>query len=52
MRSANLASIYRDAGLGDVSVREAIRPVNADYANFSAHLFLTESYDALRIRAR
>ena len=28
--------------------REAARAVNADYANYSAHLFLAESYDALR----
>ncbi len=48
VRSANLASIYRDAGMTDFSVREASRAVNADYANYSAHLFLSESYDALR----
>ena len=32
----------------DVSVREAARAVNYDYANYSAHLFLADSYDALR----
>jgi hypothetical protein len=48
VRSANLANIYRDAGMTDVSMREAFRAVNADYANYSAHLFLAESYDALR----
>jgi predicted Zn-dependent protease len=48
IRSANLAHIYRDAGMEDVSVREAVRAVNSDYANYSAHLFLAESYDALR----
>jgi len=47
-RSANLAGIYRDAGLIDWSTREASRAVNADYGNFSAHLFLASSYDALR----
>jgi len=31
-----------------VSEREAIRAVHADYANFSAHLFLADSYNALR----
>ena len=46
--SANLASAYRDAGLTDVSVREASRAVNSDYGNHAAHLFLAESYDALR----
>jgi tetratricopeptide (TPR) repeat protein len=48
VQRANLASIYRDAGLIDVSVREASRAVEDDYANASAHLFLSESYDALR----
>ena len=42
--SANLASIYRDAGMTDVSVREAARAVTDDYANASAHLFLSDSY--------
>ncbi len=42
--SANLASIYRDAGMTDVSVREATRAVTDDYANDSAHLFLADSY--------
>ncbi len=48
VRSANLASIYRDEGMTDVSVREAAKAVNDDYANYSAHQFLAESYDALR----
>ena len=48
VRGANLAAIYRDAGMTDVSVREASRAVNSDYANYSAHLFLANSYDALR----
>ncbi|HRZ99913.1 MAG TPA: FecR domain-containing protein [Candidatus Paceibacterota bacterium] len=48
MRSANLAALYRDAGLSDVSVREAARAVNSDPANSSAHLFLANSYDAWR----
>ena len=46
--SANLASIYRDAGMTDVSVREAARAVTYDYANASAHLFLSDSYNELR----
>jgi hypothetical protein len=48
VRSANLASIYRDAGMTDVSVREAARAVTYDYANDSAHLFLSDSYNELR----
>src|SRR5438045_1556512 len=43
VRGANLANVYRDAGMDDVSVREASRAVNADYANYSAHLFLANS---------
>jgi len=48
VRSANLAAIYRDAGMFDVSVREASRAVTADYGNYSAHLFLANSYNELR----
>lgn len=48
VRSANLANVYRDAGMDHVSVREAARAVNYDYANYSAHLFLANSYEQLR----
>ena len=48
VRGANLAGIYQDAGMNDVSVREATRAVNSDYANYSAHLFLANSYNQLR----
>ncbi|MEO5803944.1 MAG: TonB-dependent receptor [Verrucomicrobiota bacterium] len=48
VRGANLAGIYRDAGMDDVSVREATRAVNYDYGNYSAHLFLANSYNQLR----
>src|SRR5208282_3364389 len=44
VRSANLAAMYRDDGMFDVAVREASRAVNYDYANYSAHLFLANSY--------
>ncbi len=47
VRSANLAKIYQDAGMTDVSVNEASRAVTADYANYSAHQFLANSYEAL-----
>jgi Tfp pilus assembly protein PilF len=46
--SANLAGVYLDAGLTDESLREAGRAVSADYANYSAHLFLAKSYEQLR----
>ncbi|MGH9693826.1 MAG: hypothetical protein ACRD5Z_06785, partial [Bryobacteraceae bacterium] len=48
VRSANLAAIYQDAGMIDLSVREATRGVDADYSNASSHLFLANSYNALR----
>ncbi len=48
VRSANLAAIYQDNGMYDLSVREATRGVDADYSNASAHLFLANSYNALR----
>jgi len=48
VRSANLANIYRDAGMIDVSVREAVKAVNSDYANYSAHFFLANSFNELR----
>ena len=44
VRGANLASIYSDAGLDDVSLREASRAVTYDYANYSDHYFLAQSY--------
>lgn len=48
VRSANLAWIYQDNGMFDLSLREAGRAVSSDYANYSAHLFLQNSYDQLR----
>jgi Tfp pilus assembly protein PilF len=46
--NANLARLYADAAMADVAVREAGRGVAADYANYSAHLFLANSYEAQR----
>jgi tetratricopeptide (TPR) repeat protein len=46
--SVNLASIYRDAGMPDVSLREAVRAESYDYANASAHLFVSDSFGELR----
>ncbi len=48
VRGANLARMYQDTGMFDVSVRESAQAVDNDYANYSAHLFLANSYDALR----
>lgn len=48
VRSANLANIFADADMKDVSVRESARAVSLDYANFSAHLNLASSFNELR----
>jgi outer membrane receptor protein involved in Fe transport/Tfp pilus assembly protein PilF len=48
VRSASLATIYQDAGMNEVSTREAARAVASDYGNYSAHRFLAESYNELR----
>jgi Tfp pilus assembly protein PilF len=48
VRGANLSALYRDAGFLDVSRREAVDAVNTDYGNYSAHLFLANSYNELR----
>jgi len=48
VKSANLAGLYRDAGMTDVSVREATHALEDDYANYSAHLFLANGYNELR----
>ncbi len=45
---ANLANIYRDEGMSDVSLREAGNALSADYANGAAHQFLSDSYTALQ----
>jgi outer membrane receptor protein involved in Fe transport len=46
--SANLASIYRDAGMTDVALREAVRAVTFDESSYRAHLFLSDSFNELR----
>ena len=48
IRGTNLAAIYENNGMTEQSVREAVRAVDANYASAPAHLFLANSYDALR----
>jgi tetratricopeptide (TPR) repeat protein len=48
VRGSSLATIYQSANMNDVSVREAIKAVESDYSNPSAHQFLAESFDAQR----
>ena len=46
VRSANLAALYDDVGVPDASRRAAAQAVSDSYANFSGHLFLSESYQS------
>jgi len=48
VRGANLARLYEDAGMPDWGLREAASAVNADYANYSSHLFLANAYNDMR----
>jgi tetratricopeptide (TPR) repeat protein len=48
VRGANLASIYQNAGMNEVAMREASRAVQSDYTNASAHLFLANAFNAQR----
>ena len=48
VRQANLASLYKNAGMTEASLEEARRSVISDYLNPSAHLFLSNSVNALR----
>ncbi len=52
VRSANQAAIYRDAGLPETGFRAAAAAVQNDYANFSGHLFLADSYRAMEDPSR
>lgn len=52
VRSASLAKVYQSAGLDEVALAEAAKAVAYDYANHSAHLFLAESFNALRDATR
>ncbi|MBI3869663.1 MAG: TonB-dependent receptor [Verrucomicrobia bacterium] len=48
VRGANLAGAYESVGLRDVALAEAGRSIASDYANYSAHLFLADTYNLLR----
>ncbi len=48
VRSANLARVYRDAGMPEVSLGEAAKAVTYDYTSDAAHLFISDSFNDLR----
>lgn len=52
VRSSNLARFYQNNGMTELAVREATKAVESDYTNSSAHLFLANSFDALRDPSR
>lgn len=43
IRQANLAALYRDAGLPEVALQSASLAIAEDYSNFSAHQFMARS---------
>jgi tetratricopeptide (TPR) repeat protein len=47
VRSANLAQMYDDAGMKVVGQEEAEKAITYDYDNYSAHLFLANTYNEL-----
>jgi Flp pilus assembly protein TadD len=48
VRSADIAAIYDDVGLPEVNRHTAAQSVAEDYANFSGHLFLANSYQTIQ----
>jgi tetratricopeptide (TPR) repeat protein len=48
VRGANLAAMYRDDQMPQIGLAEAQTAINQDYDNYSAHLFLANTYDQLR----
>jgi tetratricopeptide (TPR) repeat protein len=48
VRATSLARVFQRAGLDEPAFREAVRAVDDDFTNPSAHLFLADSYNALR----
>lgn len=48
LRQSNLAALYRNSGMTEISLEEARRSVVSDYLNPSAHLFLSNSINTIR----
>lgn len=48
VRGANLAGLYAEIGLTEVGLSEAARAISSDYSDYSAHLFLANTYNRLR----
>lgn len=46
-RSAGLARAFKALGFNEIARIEAIKAINRDYTNYSAHLFLADSYSGL-----
>ena len=48
VRSSSLANVYQAAGMPELAQGEAARALVDDYANASAHMFVSDSYSVLR----
>ncbi len=48
VRGANLAAMYREDQMTQIGLDEAGKAVNVDYDNYSAHLFLANTYNEFR----
>jgi len=46
VRSSSLAEVYKSLGFTDLSRVEALRAITQDYANYTAHLDLSQSYES------
>ncbi|MGI6525003.1 MAG: tetratricopeptide repeat protein [Bdellovibrionota bacterium] len=46
-RTANLAEIFNELGFSQAARVEAIKAINTDYTNYSAHRLLANSYDSI-----
>lgn len=47
VRSANLAQVFTNLGFEEAARVEALKSLNRDYGNYSAHLLLSESYRSI-----
>lgn len=48
IRSANLATIFDEAGMSEFGRRQALRSLETDPASFTSHAFLANAYNTLR----
>jgi Tfp pilus assembly protein PilF len=49
VRSAGLAEVFNTLGFGEAARVEAIKSINQDYGNYSAHRLLSDSYQSIAL---